>query len=140
MALAVFISLNSFAQVDSLKIKTSVSMQARDWLFLNSVLSNNEEFENVYDSVKVKLRATVQPSLTTVIKVDSIKQGQIISLSRVLKQDTYGVVIIPYTRINTALKSNAYLTAKINAIDDTYVSQYNERIQSEIDKLRSVNK
>lgn len=137
IAILILISTKSFAQVDSLKIKTSVSMQVRDWLYLNSFLSNSEEFESVYDSVKVRMRAAVAPIGTTVIKVDSIKQGQIISLARIMKQGAYGVVVIPYSRINAALRANAYLIQKIDQMDSDYITQYNTRVLGELDKLRA---
>ncbi len=139
LAAMILVSVNSFAQIDSGKIKTSISLQVRDWLYLNSFLAtSSDEFENVYDSMKVKLRVAVAPNLTTVIKVDSVRQNQIVRLAQLLKGSEYGVVAIPYTRINTALKSNAYLTQKIDDMDATYTAQYNQRVQGELDKLRKV--
>lgn len=131
-------AVKTIAQVDSLKIKTSVSMQVRDWLYLNSFLAASDEFENVYDSMKVKMRVAVSPTLTTTIKIDSIKQGQIISLARIIKQGSYGIVIFPYTRINAALRANTYLIQKIDQMDTDYTTKYNDRVQAELDKLRSV--
>lgn len=138
IAVLLLISINGLAQVDSFAIKTSVSLQVRDWLFLNTFLANREEFENVYDSMKVRLRVAVAPNLTTVIKVDSVKQGQILSLARMLKSGPYGIVAFAYTRVNNALKSNPFLTYRIDAMDADYTTQYNARVQGELDKLRAV--
>ena len=138
-ALCLLVSFTAFGQVDSTKIKVSVSLQVRDWLYLNFFLANSPSYENVYDSMKVKLRVAIQPSLTTVIKVDSIQQGQILKLAEMIKTERYGVIAIPYTRINSALKSSAYLTRKIDEIDADYTAQYNNRVQAELDRLRAVN-
>ncbi len=141
LSLLVFVSLSVKSQtyVDSLNQKTSVSLQVRDWLYLNSFLANNEEFENVYDSMKIKLRVAVAPTLTTVIAVSDIKNGQVLSLAKILKQGAYGVVVFPYTRIDNALKAaNAFTLLYINAMDAEYTTKYNNRVQFELDRLRAV--
>lgn len=134
----IFLSLNSFGQVDSTRLKTAISLQVRDWLFLNSYLKNSHEYENIYDSVKAKLRIAVAPTLTTVIRVDSIRNFQIVKLATIIKGGAYGNVIFVYSRINNALKTTPYLTRQIDAIDDTYTNQYNQAVQGELDDLRSV--
>lgn len=131
------ISTNAYSQ-DSMKIKTSLSLQVRDWLYLNSFLKYTPEFDNVYDSMKVKLRVAVSPNMTTVIKVDSVRQGQILRLAQIIREGIYGVVAIPYTRINNALRANAYLIGKIDQMDNNFSSQYSARVQNELDDLRSV--
>lgn len=138
ITITLFLSVQSFGQVDSLKLKTSVSLQVRDWLYLNSYLKNNHEYENIYDSVKAKLRIAVAPTMTTVIKADSIKNGQIIKLATIIKGGAYGNVIFIYTRINNALRATPYLTRQIDGIDQNYTDQYNQAVQSELDDLRSV--
>ncbi len=116
-SILIFTSFQTFSQVASLKLKTSVSLQVRDWLYLNSYLKNNHEYENIYDSVKAKLRVAVAPTMTTVIKADSIKNGQIIKLATIIKGGSYGNVIFVYSRINAALRETPYLIRQIDGID-----------------------
>lgn len=131
-------SLSAYSQTDTTKLKTSLSLQVRDWLYLNSFLKNTPEFENVYDSMKVKLRVANSPTLTTTIKVDSIRNGQVIRLAQIMKQGAYGIVVLPYSRINTALRaSSTWVATKVDAMDTDYITQYNTRVQSELDDLRS---
>lgn len=138
ITISVFLSITCFGQVDSTRLKTAVFLQVRDWLFLNSYLKNNHEYENIYDSVKAKIRVTVAPTLTTVIRVDSIRNIQIVKLATILKGGGYGNVVFVYSRINTALRATLYLIRQIDAIDTNYTDQYNQAIQGELDDLRSV--
>lgn len=138
ITLSIFLSLKSFGQVDSTRLKTSVSMQVRDWLFLNSYLKNNHEYENIYDSVKAKIRIANAPNLTTVIRVDSIRNIQIVKLATIIKGGNYGSVVFVHSRINAALRASPYLIRQIDAIDANYNDQYTQTIQGELDDLRSV--
>jgi hypothetical protein len=137
LALILFTSMQVFSQVDSSKLKNSLTMQTRDWLFLSPYLSRTPEFENVYDSMKVKMRLLVQPTLTSNVKVDSIKNSQLLALAVFVKNQPYRTISFPYTRINSAIKATGnYVSIRVDKIDADLTTEYNQYIQEQINFIR----
>lgn len=133
-------SLAASAQIDSTKMKVSLTLQTRDWLYISQHIKHTDEFERLYDSIKLRIYPVTNPYSTATGTIDSISVGNLLTISRAMRSRSYGVVLFPFTRINTAIRAinNAYLQSQLDVMDDYYIDLYNNGLSGELDRLKKV--
>lgn len=136
-----FSFLRSTAQVDSTKIKVSLTLQANDWLFVSEYIKYNDDFERLYDSIKSRIYPLGNPYSTVTGKIDSISVGNLIEISQRLRTAPFAVTYFVFTRINNAIRavSNSYLQSQLDIIDQAYIDQYQNGISAELARLKRVH-
>jgi hypothetical protein len=125
-------SLSSLAsaQADSLDMKSGkVSNRVNDWEWVLSVIGNNEDFEGVVDSVRVKLKSITYPAGTAQITIDSITNREALLLDAFLRirinqanQQAYSRIVISLRAMNSTFINNR-LTARDDAEDFEFTNQ-----------------
>lgn len=125
------ISLTGFSQVDSSKIKITVSLQARDCEYLGSFVPFNENYEDIFDGIKAKFRVANSPTGNTVVQIDTVQIIQWINVSVKIRSDAIAILAGIHTRLDNALRAVNidYLTNRLNvyatADTTTYTSNRN---------------
>ena len=132
--------LTTKAQIDSTKIKTSLTLQARDWLFVSEYVKYDDTFERLYDSIKSRIYVLTNPFSTVTAKVDSISVGNLIEMSRRLRTANFGLSYFVFDRINAAIRAvnNSYLQSQLDIQDQFYIDSYNNGLSGELDRLKRV--
>lgn len=115
------------AQVDSSAVKINASIQARDVQLIAALIPYSEEYEDSYDAAKVKFRVAVPPTGNTNVSIDSVTVGTWLNIWLILKRNPYAIGASADSRVETVLraKSNAWLTAKMNAMIADATAYYN---------------
>jgi hypothetical protein len=136
-----FCFLKSQAQVDSTQIKTSLTLQANDWLFVSEYIKYDDSFERLYDSIKARIWPLVNPNSTVTGKIDSISVGNLLEISRRLRSAPFSITYFVFSRINNAIRavSNSYLQSQLDIIDQAYTDQYTSGIAGELARLKRVH-
>lgn len=135
-----FSFLKSEAQIDSTRAKTSLTLQARDWLFVSEYIKYDDYFERLYDSIKSRIYVLTNPFSTVNAKVDSISIGNLIEIARRLRTANFGLSYFVFDRINAAIRSvnNSYLQSQLDIQDQIYIDSYSNGLSSELDRLKRV--
>lgn len=119
-AITLFLFIQSFSQVDSMKMKTGpFNIQARDAELITILLINQEIFDDFFDDVAKQFRVANQPTGNTIIRVDSVKVGTLVLLSGALRGLPYSTSKQLYSRIDGAIRActNSYLQNQLNLMD-----------------------
>jgi hypothetical protein len=134
-------TLKSTAQIDSTQMRTALTLQARDWLFVSEYIKYNDDFERLYDSIKSRIYPLSNPASTITGKIDSISVGNLIEMSRRLRTAQYGITYFVFDRINTAIRAinNSYLQDQLDIMDQAWIDQYNNGISAELARLKRVH-
>jgi hypothetical protein len=135
-------SLAASGQIDSNFMKASITLQARDWLYIEAHIKNQDSFERLYDSIKSRVHVLLNPQSTVTAKIDSINVGNLISISDKLRNQNYGYSVFVFTRINTAIRgvSNAYLQRKLDEMDSAYTTFYENLLINELQRVKDSRK
>lgn len=120
------ISNVAFAQIDSNLLKVTVTVQARDFDFLGSFITNKLEYEDLYDAVKVKYRIPNPPTNQTGVTLDTIPIYQWLHVITKLRNDPLAILGSVYQRVGDVLaaSSNTYLSNKITAARTSDTASY----------------
>lgn len=107
------IPIFTFAQSDTSLVTATI--QARDWEYIGIYIGHNRNFENLFDSVKVKFRVETPPSGTTNVAITATI-GELIGVDILLRRDPYAIGGNVWSRVNTALLAvgNSYMTTRLN--------------------------
>lgn len=123
--------LFGFAQIDSSAVKINVSIQARDAEYIGSFISFKEEYDELFDQFKLKMRIANAPTGNTVVAIDSISVKTWLSVSNHIRKDYIAIQGGVHTRLDAILraKNNAYLTRLLNDSNTFDTRQYTDRRQ-----------
>lgn len=118
----------SQAQIDSSAVKINVSIQARDAEYLGSFISFKEDYEDLFDVLKAKLRITNPPTGATLISVDSITIATWYKVLNVVRKDHIAIQAGLFSRIDAIIraKNNDYLTRLLNEANAFDARQYQD--------------
>ena len=125
------ISMATYGQVDSSKLTTTISIQARDLEYITWVNGFTAILEDVYDKAKLQFRVPVPPSGTTSIILDSITLNNCIILNNFLRNDYIAVQNNIYKRVNDMLRilGQSYLVTQLDIIAATDDAELQNRRQ-----------
>ncbi len=119
-AIAILISLQSFAQVDSSALRSGkLTLRVNDWEYVATFVAYTNIYESLFDSIKAKIRALpIYPAGATNITVDSVTNFELNNLCYNLK-NTYNKSNSTATdRIVTAIKAiSVWVTNRQNEWD-----------------------
>lgn len=115
------------AQTDSSAVKINVNIQARDLEYITAILPYSDEFEDAYDSAKIRFRVANPPTNTTTVSVDSVTVGTWLKIDRILQKDYISVGANVFSRVDAALraKNNAWLTGQLDFYITDGTNYYN---------------
>lgn len=121
--------LFGFAQIDSANVKINVSIQARDAEYLGSFISFKEEYDELFDALKLKMRLANPPINQSLVAIDSISVRTWLSMMQHIRTDYIAVQAGIFTRVDAVLraKNNAYLTRLLNDANTFDQRQYVDR-------------
>lgn len=124
--------LFSMAQVDSSAVKINVSIQARDAEYIGSFISFKEEYDELFDQLKLKMRIVNPPSGNTVVAIDNISVKVWLSVAHNIRTDYLAIQGGVFTRIDAILraKNNAYLTRNLNESNTFDTKEYQDKRKS----------
>lgn len=124
-AIILIISLNVFAQPDTVRI--AVTAQARDLDFVGEIVSHRIDTEDLFDSLKAKYRVQNYPQGTTNVTVTNIPVSQWLIAISVLSYNPIAIYASAVSRLETNLRAagNAYLNSKLDEITATISSSIN---------------
>jgi hypothetical protein len=122
LVLAVLFSINCFSQ-DSVKV--SIAVQARDLGYIGSFVFNSNEFEELYDSIKVKFRVANPATGITTVNITGYTQDWFNVYTR-LNNDATALKALCTKRLEALLRAvnQPYLTSKLDAIDAANINSY----------------
>lgn len=134
--IAFLFTISSSAQ-DSTAINATVNIQARDLEYIGSFIYNDNNAENLYDSVKVKFRVANPPTGNTNVSITATNADWIYIMQR-LKYDPTAIKLNCTQRVEAALRAagQSYLVGKLNEMDNTAQSSYQNIRQFGRQKLR----
>lgn len=140
LILSIFFSFAASAQIDSTQMKVSLTLQARDWLYISDGIKHLDQFERLYDSLKARVYVLTNPQSTVSAKVDSISVGNLIEISRAIRTRQYGYSVFVFDRINTAIRavSNTYLQSQLDIMDAYFINYYGDLLSNELQRLKKV--
>lgn len=123
--------LFGFAQIDSSLVKINVSIQARDAEYIGSFISFKEEYDELFDGLKLKMRIANAPTGNTLVAIDSISVKTWLDVSNHIRKDYIAIQGGVFTRVDALLrvKNNGYLTRLLNDANTFDIRQYTERRQ-----------
>lgn len=132
LTLVLLSSINAFAQVDSATLRSGkLSLRINDWEYIAPVISFNNAYEDLYDSIKNRLRPLSNvnyPSGTTVITIDSVTNGELNALCYTLKMYYNRSASATVDRILTAIRSiSTYTTFRQDVWDADELATFNSR-------------
>lgn len=118
--------LFSYSQIDSSSVKINLSIQARDAEYIGSFIAFKEDYEELFDQFKLKMRIVSPPLNTTLVAVDSIQVKTWLLVSNQIRKDYIAIQAGIFTRLDTELraKNNAYLTRLLNEANSFDIRQY----------------
>lgn len=128
-----FLTIYSYGQVDSMNLKTGpFILQARDAEYLNSLLGEQDIFQDFLDTVSQKFNDANKPVGTTTIRIDSIKVSTLILVSSAMRGLPYLTSRFTYNRVDAAIRAcnNNFLLNYLNTLDkkeDTIYDQLRQR-------------
>lgn len=128
LALLSFTPNKAKAQIDSAQIKINTSIQVRDAEYLGSFISFKEEYEDLFDAIKSKLRIPNAPTNTTLITVDSVTVGVWYKVMNHIRKDHIAIQGGIFTRLDAIVraKNNAYLNRLLNEANAFDTRQYQD--------------
>lgn len=135
--LLLFIPLLSVAQ-DNDNTKVTVTIQARDCEYIGHIIAFNENYEDLFDAMKVKFRIASPPTGTTNVTIDTIPIKQWLGVSSQLRTDPYSVGGSVLTRYEAALRAanNTYMNGRLDAVASTDTDIFTSRRLFGRDRLR----
>lgn len=118
--------LFSLASKSQDSVKVTITPQARDLEYIGSFIFIDEQYETIFDSVKVKFRlAQEAPTGTTTISVTAYTVDLIRLITR-LKNDATAIKGGSATRVEALLRTlnQVYLTSKLDALDQADLATF----------------
>lgn len=108
--------LFGYSQIDSAAVKINLSIQARDLEYYTPFISFREEYDELFDAIKLKARVQNPPTNTTLVALDSIQVKTWLLVSNFIRKDYIAIQAGIFSRLDATLraKNNAYLTRLLN--------------------------
>lgn len=117
---------------DSAKLKINVSIQARDAEYIGSFIAYQQNYDEVFDQLKTKMRIANPPINQSLVAIDSIPVRTWLSIMQQLRMDYIAVQAGVFTRVDAILRerNNAYMTSILNLTNTQDIAQYVDRRRS----------
>ncbi len=131
------ITLMSIAQKADDKKLGSLSLQAKDWLYILTVTPQVQPLKKETDSVRSKLLTSTTLASAKAVKVEPMEQGKIVSLYHLLSNQPYHEVKDYMPRLTAAFVAvSPYVAARIKYIDQVNSSTTNHKLQGNTQTLK----
>lgn len=123
LSLIVLFSLNATAQTDSSQLRSGkLSLRMNDWEYVTTFMSYNPLYENVFDSIKNRIRPLTNaqyPAGTTLVTVDSVQNSELVAMCLVIRNEFNSQTQAAIIRITTAVRAlnNTWINNQLDAID-----------------------
>lgn len=131
IALLLIISIKSYSQTDSTKVK-GVQMQAKLIAYLtpNIAQVSNDSLFQVYIDLRNKFRISSPPAGNTLVTIDSIPTVELANLYNytLSNSDGMGVSALMKARLTTARAANTYLDRLCTAFETFWTNKLNDLI------------
>lgn len=114
--LILFLLISSMAKAQD-SVLVTISQQARDIEYMAPYLFNNNNVENLYDTLKVKFRVQNEPTGNNTVNVTGLAMDWVVVITH-LKSDKVAINTGCTGRVEALLRAVAlpYLTTKMDAL------------------------
>jgi len=111
LAATLLFSVSAFSQTDTSLLRSGkFSLRMNDWEFIIPIIANNPVYEDLFDSIKVKIRPLSNanyPSGLTIVTVDSVTNLELNALCYAVKNNYNKSTSSTVDRIVSAARLNS---------------------------------
>ncbi len=145
LALSLFISFASFAQVDSSTLNVTFSLSQAEWAYIfdsHLIDITTTQGEAVYDKVKTGARGG--GNAASPVSSDTIDARIPFTISAIMRGRPYAPTYLYYDDIHVAIRKAtgpgaAWLKRQLDILDAADISEGNRRVQRGTGRLKKTN-